>query len=95
MAGERLMTISQNEAERAWYRSRRKFETDMLSNITTARDNGRREGEQIGEVRGRREEKIEIARNALQNKMPADLVAQITGLTLEEVEHLQKELLPR
>ncbi len=89
------MTISQNEAERAWYRSRRKFETDMLSNITTARDNGRREGEQIGEVRGRREEKIEIARNALQNKMPADLVAQITGLTLEEVEHLQKELLPR
>jgi len=90
MAGERLMTISQNEAERAWYRSRRKFETDMLSNITTARDNGRREGE----IKGRREEKIEIARNALQNKMPADLVAQITGLTLEEVKQLQGESLP-
>ncbi len=106
MAGEKLMTISQNEAERAWYRSRRKFETDMLSNMTTARDNGRREGEQIGEargrregeqigeVRGRREEKIEIARSALQNKMPSDLVAQITGLTLEEVKQLQGESLP-
>ena len=48
MAGDLLMSISQDERERAIYRSQRMFETDMASNIATAEDRGRREGEAKG-----------------------------------------------
>ena len=84
MAGDLLMSISQNERERAIFRSRRKFQTDMQSNLATAEDNGK----QIG----RAEEKIEIARNALQMKMTVADIVRLTGLTQAEVENLCKEI---
>ena len=84
VAGNLLMSISQNEQERAIYRSRRKFQTDMQSNLATAEDNGK----QIG----RAEEKIEIARNALQMKMTVADIVRLTGLTQAEVENLCKEI---
>lgn len=77
MASELLMSISQDERERAIFRSRRKFQTDMQSNLATARDQGR----QI--------ERIEIARNALQMGLQMEDIVKLTGLTLEEVEHLR------
>ena len=40
MAGELLMNISTNENERARYRSRKKYEMDLRSNLATARDEG-------------------------------------------------------
>lgn len=52
MAGERLMSISQDERERAVFRSRRMAETDRLSNLATARDIGMRMGMQEGMQRG-------------------------------------------
>ena len=84
VAGNLLMSISQNERERAIFRSRRKFQTDMQSNLATAEDNGK----QIG----RAEEKIEIARNALQMKMTVADIVRLTGLTQAEVENLCKEI---
>ena len=84
VAGNLLMSISQNERERAIFRSRRKFQTDMQSNLATAEDNGK----QIG----RAEEKIEIARNALQMKMTVADIVRLTGLTQAEVEDLRKEI---
>ena len=84
VAGNLLMSISQNERERAIFRSRRKFQTDMQSNLATAEDNGK----QIG----RAEEKIEIAHNALQMKMTVADIVKLTGLTCEEVENLHKEM---
>jgi len=44
MASELLMTISQDEKERAHFRSRRMYETDLFSNIKTAEDRGIRKG---------------------------------------------------
>lgn len=44
MAGERLMSISQDERERAVFRSRRMFQTDLQSDLATAEDRGRVEG---------------------------------------------------
>ena len=41
VAGNLLMSISQNEQERAIFRSRRKFQTDLQSDLATAEDNGR------------------------------------------------------
>ena len=76
MAGNLLMSISQNERERAIYRSRRKFQTDMQSNLATAEDNGRAA------------EKIEIARNLLKMGLPSSQIAAATGLTVSEIEKL-------
>ena len=53
MAGNRLMSISQDERERAVFRSRRMYQTDLQSDLATAEDRGRHTG------------KIEIARNLL------------------------------
>ena len=44
MAGELLMSISKDERERAVFRSRRMYQTDLMSNLATAEDRGRREG---------------------------------------------------
>ena len=77
MAGNLLMSISQDERERAIFRSRRKFQTDLQSDLATAED------------RGRRDSKIEIARNALQMGMTTDEIVKLTGFTHNEVEQLK------
>ena len=77
MAGNLLMSISQNERERAIFRSRRKFQTEMQSNLATAEDNGKA-------IRS-----VEIARNLLKINLPLDQIAIATGLSIEEVEHLR------
>mgnify|MGYP001057320010 CR=1 FL=1 len=77
MAGDILLNISQDERERAVFRSRRMYRTDEQSNLATARDNGRKERE------------VEIARNLLKINLALDQIAIATGLSLEEVEHLR------
>ena len=52
MAGNRLMSISQDERERAVFRSRRKFQTDMQSDLATAEDRGERRGRAEGRAEG-------------------------------------------
>ena len=54
MAGDLLMSISQDERERAVFRSRRMYETDYLSNMATAEDRGRRAGRREGMREGMR-----------------------------------------
>ena len=73
MTGNLLMNISQNERERALFRSRRKFQTDLQSDLATAEDNGRR----IGQM----DSKIEIAKNLLKMGLTSDQIAAATGLT--------------
>jgi len=51
MASELLMEISQDDRERARLRSRRMAETDRISNLLTARDNGIAEGMARGMAR--------------------------------------------
>ena len=76
MAGELLMSISQDERERAVFRSRRMFKTDKESDLATAED------------RGSRERALAIARNLLGMNMPLDQIVTATCLTREEVEKL-------
>lgn len=52
MAGNRLMSISQDERERAVFRSRRMFQTDMQSDLATAEDRGERRGRAAGRAEG-------------------------------------------
>ena len=79
MAGNRLMSISQDERERAVFRSRRMYQTDLQSDLATAEDRGERRG------------RIEVARNLLKINLPLEQITLATGLTSEEVERLRTE----
>jgi predicted transposase/invertase (TIGR01784 family) len=72
VAGNLLMSISQDERERAIFRSRRKFQTDMESNMATAIDN----------------RMIDVARKMVAGGEPVDKIIEYTGLNCEEVEKL-------
>ncbi len=74
------MSISQDERERAVFRSRRMYQTDMLSNLATVEERGEKRGIVAG--------KIEVARNLLGMKLPLDQIIKATGLTREEIERL-------
>lgn len=76
MAATVLAAISKDEHERAKFLSRRKFETDMASNLLTV------------EARGRFNEKIEIARGMKLEGMPAETIARLTKLPVSEVDKL-------
>ena len=58
MASTILMNISKDDHERAKFRSRRKFETDLASNILTAEARGKREGIAEGEKKAKKEYEI-------------------------------------
>ncbi|MDR1701618.1 MAG: hypothetical protein LBR56_02450 [Sporomusaceae bacterium] len=81
MAGNLLMSISKDEKERAIFRSRRMYQSDLESNLATA--------EARGEVRGRAEQKIDIARNMILNGEPAEKITSYTGLTRTEIDKLR------
>ena len=87
MAGDLLMSISKDERERAVFRSRRMYQTDLASNLATAEDRGRAEGR----VEGARNSRVEIARRMLRRNRPVEEIAEDTGLTAEEVKALKNE----
>ncbi len=55
-------------------------------------DEWREEGLAEGEKQGAQKKALETAKNFLKMNFPADKIAQGTGLTLEQVLELQKEL---
>ncbi len=54
------------------------------------REKGREEGEKIGIEKGKKEEKIEIARNLLKQNIDIDVITISTGLSKKEIEELKK-----
>ena len=80
VASNVLMSISQDEGERAIFRSRKKFQMDMASNFATAIDNAKDEGKKDAELK--------IAQNAKAMGMDSETIIKLTGLTSEEIESL-------
>jgi hypothetical protein len=76
MAYDLLTGISRNADERARFRARRKFQMDQEHNRVIAFNEG----------------KCEVARNLLSNKIPLDIIVKTTGLPLEEVQAVMKDL---
>jgi len=70
MAGELLMEISQDEHQRAKYRSRRMFETDKFHNEATIEERAM----------------LKVARNLKALGDPVEKIMTVTGLTAAEVE---------
>lgn len=62
----------------------------MIQNdvLNTAKLEGHAEGRAEGHAEGRMEEKLEVAKNLKQLGISMDAIAQATGLSLEEIEHL-------
>jgi len=97
MAGNLLMSVSKDEEERAKFRSRRMYESDLESNLATAEDRGRQIGRQEGIQKGlkrgikkgRQEGVFEVAGNLLKTSLPLDEIAKVTGLTIEEIDKLR------
>ena len=100
MAGNLLMSVSQDERERAVFRSRRMYQTDLMSDFATAEDRGRRDGIEIGrrdgiEIRrldGAHQKSIEFARKMLRRRRPVAEIEEDTGLTREEIDALRREM---
>jgi len=88
MAGELLMSISKDERERAVFRSRRMYQTDLQSDLATAEDRGERRGRSIGRQEGKQEQRLEIARSMIADGEPVEKIMRYTGLTLAEIDRL-------
>jgi predicted transposase/invertase (TIGR01784 family) len=67
-------------------------ERDRINSINYARQEGREEGLQEGELKGREEERLSNAVNFLRVGVPAETVAKATGLSLETVQGLAAKI---
>ena len=88
MAGNLLMSISQDERERAVFRSRKMYQTDRESDLATVEDRGKKIGKEIGRL----ERNTEIAQNMLSEGLSFDTIMRCTGLTRHEIENLPKTI---
>ncbi|MDE7326042.1 MAG: Rpn family recombination-promoting nuclease/putative transposase, partial [Lachnospiraceae bacterium] len=75
-----LQVISQDEEKRMEYEAREKAIRDY--------NQGMLEAEQRGEQLGWKEAKENIAKNMLAMKLPIDMIAQVTGLSVEQIKSL-------
>ena len=103
MAGELLMSISKDERERAVFRSRRMYQTDLMSNLATAEDRGRREGRREGMDEGLRKGRDEgrregthdamiiFAKRLLAQNHSVEEIMDYTELSREEIEKLRSD----
>jgi len=85
MAMNQLLTVSQDERERAIYLSRKKYRNDMESNMNTVKENGRLEGR----LEGRAERDVAIAKSALKMGLNIADIEKLTGLPADEIVRLR------
>jgi predicted transposase/invertase (TIGR01784 family) len=78
MATEVLTNISKDDRERARFRSRKMFLMDREHDLAVARKEGRKE------------ERIEVARNMLRRNRPINEIAEDTSLSRAEIEALRQ-----
>ena len=67
-------------------------ERDIRNQIRFAEKKGREEGREEGRAEGAREKAIETARAFLKMGVPAETVAAGTGLTMDEVQAIARDL---
>jgi predicted transposase/invertase (TIGR01784 family) len=85
MAGQVLLSISKDEAERARLLSEYKFAVDQQSRMV----NAKREGILEGSLKGAANKAVEIAKNLLKIGDSTDKIIMVTGLSREEIEALR------
>ncbi|WP_428667936.1 Rpn family recombination-promoting nuclease/putative transposase [Runella sp.] len=63
----------------------------MMIGLIEGKREGKIEGKIEGKLEGKIEGKIEIARNALAENIPLDIISRLTGFTIEELTKLKNE----
>ncbi len=92
-AYQKLQVISQDKQKRLEYEARQKAILDHNQFLQEARQSGLEEGISIGEKRGKKQgeakKTIDIAKNLIAAGLASDLIADATGLSLQDVEALR------
>lgn len=78
-----LIRLSGDRKERERYEKRRESRLNEISALSYA--------EEKGIQKGVKQEKIEIAKNAIKNSFDNETIIKLTGLSLEEVKEIRKE----
>ncbi|MFD3157040.1 hypothetical protein ACFIJ5_09290 [Haloimpatiens sp. FM7330] len=89
-AEERLEYLSSDKETIEIYKAREKSLHERANMINGAKEEGRKEGIKEGKKEGRKEEKIEIAKNLLVIGMKLEKIANVTGLSTEEIKSLNQ-----
>ena len=82
-----LIRLSGDRKERERYEKRRESRLNEISALAYAEEKGMVKGIE----QGAKIEKIEIAKNLIQNGLDNKLISKSTGLSLEEVKEIRKE----
>jgi predicted transposase/invertase (TIGR01784 family) len=77
--------------QRQDYEDSLKYYRDLKNSIDTAREEGREEGIDIGEDQGKNIEKLNVARIAIKEGLPTDLIQKMTGLSIQKSEELRNK----
>ena len=78
-----MIEVTEEERLRVKLRSRRMYQTDLASDLATAEDRGIKIG--------KHNVSIEIARKLLRRDWPINEIAEVTDLSVEEVESLKND----
>jgi predicted transposase/invertase (TIGR01784 family) len=97
MAAQALKSISLNEIMQIQAISAQKKIKDYLSDMARSKKEGVAEGEQIGIAKSRAEgeqnKMIEIAKNSLKKGLNLNIISEITGLSIEQIQALKIQAL--
>lgn len=89
---EELERLSENDEFRVLYDAEKMRRKEINSARLDGYDDGYDNGYEIGITKGKEEEKIAIAKNFLKKGVSLDIVSESTGLSVEELEELEKEV---
>ena len=89
---EELERLSENDEFRVLYNAEKMRRKEINSARLDGYDDGYGNGYEIGITKGKEDEKIAIAKNFLKNGVSPDIVSESTGLSVEELEELEKEV---
>ena len=87
-AAKELKYLTGDEAIRRKAFLREKAIKDYVTNMEGAKEEGIKQGKKEGE----KNEKIEMAKKMLAEKIPIETIIKITNLKKEEIENLKKEI---
>ncbi|MCS6796780.1 MAG: hypothetical protein NZ516_12560 [Raineya sp.] len=67
-------------------------ETDEKAEKIKAEEKGIQKGIEMGEKKGEKKRNLEIAKNAIRKGFDNQTISELTGLSIEEIEALRKEI---
>ncbi len=91
-AFEVLKIVSSNEETRRDAEIRIKAMSDKASSLAGAKEEGIQQGLQQGLQQGTIQGKLEIILNMLKNQLDDETISKLTGISLEEIREMKKQL---